>query len=90
MIELLNGLYGGKGADTIIITGLHTNICDRHSSYDAFTRGFKIIVAEDGVEAFTEEEHLSGLEYIRRMYGADIKKIKEIIEFFKQNGQDLK
>lgn len=86
----LNGLYGGKGVDKIIITGLHRNICDRHSSYDAFTRGFKIIVAEDGVEAFTEEEHLSGLEYINRMYGADIKKIKDIIELFKQNGQDLK
>ena len=45
-----------------------------------------IIVAEDGVEAFTEEEHLSGLEYIKRMYGADIKKIREIINLFKQNG----
>ena len=86
----LNGLYGGKGVDTLIITGLHTNICDRHSSYDAFTRGLKIIVAEDGVEAFTEEEHLSGLEYIKRMYGADIKKINEIIKLFKQTGQDLK
>ena len=84
----LNGLYRGKGADTIIITGLHTNICDRHSSYDAFTRGFKIIVAKDGVEAFTEEEHLSGLEYIKTMYGADIKKIEEIIELFKHNGQN--
>ena len=86
----LNGLYGGEGVDTVIITGLHTNICDRHSSYDAFTRGFKIIVAEDGVEAFTEEEHLSGLEYIKRMYGADIKKISEIVEIFKRNGQNQK
>ncbi|MGD9673507.1 MAG: isochorismatase family protein [Candidatus Nitrosocosmicus sp.] len=69
---------------------MHTNICDRHSSYDAFTRGFKIIVAEDGVEAFTEEEHRSGLEYIKRMYGADIKKIEEIVEIFKRNSQNQK
>jgi nicotinamidase-related amidase len=69
---------------------LHTNICDRHSSYDAFTRGFKIIVAEDGVEAFTEEEHRSGLEYIKRMYGADIKKIEEIVEIFKRNRVKIK
>ena len=81
----LNGLYEGKGADTLIITGLHTNICDRHTSYDAFTRGFNIIIAEDGTEAFTEEEHLSGLQYIKRMYGAEIKRINEIIELFKQN-----
>lgn len=77
----LNGLYGGKGADTLIVTGLHTNICDRHTCYDAL-RGFKIIVAEEGTEAFTEEEHMSGLQYIKRMYGAEIKKIKEIIELF--------
>lgn len=69
---------------------MHTNICDRHSSYDAFTRGFKIIVAEDGVEAFTEEEHRSGLEYIKRMYGADIKKIEEIVEIFKRNRVKIK
>lgn len=81
----LNGIYGGKGADTLIVTGLHTNICDKHTSYDAFTRGFKIIIAEDGTEAFTEEEHLSGLQYIKRMYGAEIKKINEIIELLKRN-----
>jgi nicotinamidase-related amidase len=73
-------VYDGKGVDTIIITGVHTHICGKHTSYDAFTRGLKIIIAEDGVQAFSEEEHLSGLEYIKRMYGADIKKIDNIID----------
>jgi nicotinamidase-related amidase len=77
----LNGLYDGKGADTLIITGLHTNICSRHASYDAFTRGFNIITAEDGVESFTEQERLSGLEYMRRIYGAETKNVPEIINF---------
>ena len=76
----LKGVYDGKGADTLIITGLHTNICDRHTSYDAFVRGFNIVVAEDGVEAFTEEEHTSGLDYIKRIYGAKIRKIQDIIK----------
>jgi nicotinamidase-related amidase len=67
------------GADTLIITGLHTNICDRHTCYDAFVRGFDIIVPEDGVEAFTEEEHKSGLDYMKRIYGARIQKITDII-----------
>jgi nicotinamidase-related amidase len=77
--KALRGIYNGNGADTLIITGLHTNICDRHTCYDAFVRGFNIIVPEDGVEAFTEEEHKSGLEYMKRMYGAQIKKIGDII-----------
>jgi nicotinamidase-related amidase len=75
----LRGIYDGKGANTLIITGLHTNICDRHTCYDAFVRGFDIIVPEDGVEAFTEEEHKSGLEYMKRIYGAKIQKMAEII-----------
>ena len=77
--KALRGIYDGKGADTLIITGLHTNICDRHTCYDAFVRGFDIIVPEDGVEAFTEEEHKSGLEYMKRIYGARIQKITDII-----------
>jgi nicotinamidase-related amidase len=75
----LRRIYEGKGADTLIITGLHTNICDRHTCYDAFVRGFDIIVPEDGVEAFTEEEHKSGLEYMKRIYGAKIQKMADII-----------
>lgn len=76
----LKGVYDGKGADTLVITGLHTNICARHTSYDAFVRGFNIIVAEDGVEAFTEEEHITGLDYMKRIYGAKVKKIQDIIK----------
>ncbi|MEM2139793.1 cysteine hydrolase [Nitrososphaera sp.] len=74
----LKGIYGGKGADTVVITGLHTNICDRHTAYDAFVRGLNIVVAEDGVEAFTEQDHLSGLEYMKQVYGAQVKKVSEI------------
>ena len=80
--KALRGIYDGKGADTLIITGLHTNICDRHTCYDAFVRGFNIIVPEDGVDAFTEEEHKSGLEYMKRVYGAKIKKVGDIINSF--------
>lgn len=78
--KALRGVYGGKGADTVIITGLHTNICDRHTAYDAFVRGLDIVVAEDGVEAFTEQDHSSGLDYMKRVYGAKVKKTAEIIE----------
>jgi nicotinamidase-related amidase len=75
----LKGTYKGKGADALIITGIHTNICVRHTSYDAFVRGFELIVPKDGVETFTEEEHNSGLEYLRRVYGTKITSINDIM-----------
>jgi nicotinamidase-related amidase len=76
----LKGVYGGKGTDPVIITGLHTNICDRHTAYDAFVRGLNIVVAEDGVDALTEQDHVSGLDYMKRVYGAQVKRISEIIK----------
>ena len=79
---LLRGLYRGDGVKTVILTGLHTNICVRHTAADAFFRGYKIIVAEDGVEAFTQEDHEQGLEYLKNVYNAKTMKIDQIIRGF--------
>ena len=55
-----------------MITGLHTNICVRHTAADAFFRGYRIIVISDGVDAFTQEEHDQGLAYLEKVYGARV------------------
>jgi nicotinamidase-related amidase len=75
----LDMLLRSRGVDRVIITGLHTNICDRHTAADAFFRGYRIVVVEDGVEAFTEKDHLEGLEYLRKIYGAGVKKTEDVI-----------
>jgi hypothetical protein len=36
-------------------------------------------VPEDGVDAFTEDDHVSGLDYMKRVYGAKIQKVSDII-----------
>ena len=41
---LLRSLYEGEGAKTLILGGLHTNICIRHTSADAFFRGYQIVI----------------------------------------------
>jgi nicotinamidase-related amidase len=79
---LLRALYKGEGVRTIILTGLHTNICIRHTSADAFFRGYKIIVAEDGVEAFTKEDHEQGLKYLKDVYNAKIMSVDQITKEF--------
>ncbi len=58
--------------DTVVITGLHTHMCCRHTAADAFMRGFRVIAAEDCLNAFTEEDHRSGIEYMRSVYDASI------------------
>ena len=72
-------LLSELGIDTLIITGLHTHMCCRHTSADAYYLGLKLIVPRETTNAFTEEDYLSGLRYLKEVYGAEICGLKELI-----------
>ena len=55
----------------LYITGLHTDCCARHTSGDAFQKGFDLVWVTDGLQAFTEEAHQAGLEYFKAWYATD-------------------
>lgn len=82
--SILRGLYKGEGADTIILGGLHTHICIRHTSADAFFRGYKIIIVSDGVEAFTQKDHEQGLRYLKEVYNAVIIRTEVLVKRLKK------
>ena len=44
------------GVDTVIMTGLHTHMCVRHTSADAYQYGYNVLVAKDATDSFTEED----------------------------------
>jgi nicotinamidase-related amidase len=77
---LLRSLYGGDGAKTVVLGGLHTNICIRHTSADAFFRGYQIIIVKDGVEALTIREKDESLKYLEYVYNAKLMTANEIIQ----------
>jgi nicotinamidase-related amidase len=60
-----------RGIDTLLITGLHTDCCCRHTSGDAFQKGFHLVWVTDCLQAFTQEGHESGLDYYRTWYATD-------------------
>ncbi len=78
----LKRTYDGKGANTLIISGLHTDCCVRHTVADAFFRGYETIVVEDGVNSFTELQYRTGLQYLKFWYLADILPSKKIVKLF--------
>jgi len=80
--SLLRSLYKGEGAKTVILGGLHTNMCVRHTTADAFFRGYKIVIAKDGAEAFTEKDQEEGLKYLEYVYNAKIMTVDEIVKEF--------
>ncbi len=68
----------------VILCGLHTHICIRHTSADAFFRGYKVTVPEDCVESFTEADHKAGLEYLKMAYKAQISTAEELARQMKE------
>jgi len=79
----LDSLLRSLGVGDIVIAGLHTNICARHTSADAFFRGYHPVIPEDGVESFTDAAHQDGLEYIKTNYLGEITAADEVVRRWK-------
>lgn len=75
----LQSLLAKYKVDTLIFTGVSTNICVQHTVADAFFRRYKkLIVASDGCAAINPEAHEQALIYMKEIYGAIITECKTI------------
>lgn len=54
--------------DTIIFTGWRTHVCVAQSAIEAYHLGYRVFVAEDGVDSTTQGEHEFGLNLLRVNY----------------------
>ena len=68
---------------TVIMAGIHSHICVRHTAADAFQLGYDVVAAKDAIAAFTEEDHNHGLADMKTFYGADAFSNDEIIAALK-------
>ena len=68
------------GVQTVVMTGLHTHMCVRHTSADAYSLGYDVVVAKEATDSFTEEDYLGGLAYLKTCYGADAYTNEELIQ----------
>lgn len=68
------------GVDTVIMTGLHTHMCVRHTSADAYQYGYNVLVAKDATDSFTEEDYNYGIKYLKDTYGAEISDVDSILK----------
>lgn len=70
------------GVDTVVMTGLHTHMCVRHTSADAYCLGYNIVVASDATDSFTEEDYVYGIKYLKEVYGATVYTVDELLKQF--------
>jgi len=67
----LEGVLRSRGIERLYIAGLHTDCCARHTSGDAFQRGYDLVWVTDALQAFTDEAHRAGLDYFRAWYATE-------------------
>ena len=66
------------GVDEVVITGQHTHICVRHSSYGALIRGYAITIPRDTVCGFEGVDEEEALAYLEMAYGATITTVSRL------------
>lgn len=54
--------------ETLVVTGMATDMCVESTARDAADRGYNVIVVEDAVATFFEEHHNAALSAMARVY----------------------
>ncbi len=74
----LDPLLRSLGVRTVVLTGIHTHICVKHTAADAFFRGYRVVVVKDATATFNPRDHEDALSYMRTMYGAELVTSEEL------------
>ena len=61
-----------RRVDTVILTGVLTDICVLHTAIDAYNLGYQIEVVESAVASLSEENHQFALNHLQNVLGSTI------------------
>lgn len=78
----LNLILRARGIESLLMTGVTTNVCVETTARDGFNLDYRILLVEDCCGAFSLEEHRATLHNIGKYFGvtAEWKTIKDILE----------
>lgn len=65
----LNTVFKAKGIESVLVTGVATNVCVETTARDAYMFDYYVTLVKDGVAAYDARLHESTSENIRRHFG---------------------
>ena len=66
------------GAETLVLTGMTTDVCVLFTAHDAFLRDYRLFVPSDCVAAIDAEEGRRTLQHMERILKADVRRTAEL------------
>ncbi len=68
------------GVEELVLVGVVTDICIQNSVAGAFFHGYRVVVPRDCTASPEKKDYEHALDYMKRIYGAEITTSNEIIE----------
>ena len=68
----LNDMLRERGVDTVVLTGVCTDICILHTAVSAYNEGYSIVVPQAAVASFNPAGHEFALAHFKGSLGAEI------------------
>ena len=75
----LDALLRELNVDEVVLTGVTTDICVRHSAADAFFRGLEIIIPRGCVNSFSDEIQERALKEMVDLYRARVEELEKVM-----------
>lgn len=74
----LDNVLEGRGIDTLLITGVATNVCCESTARDAMMLDYRVLMVSDGCAAATDTEHAATLGNFYLFFG-DVQTTDEVV-----------
>jgi ureidoacrylate peracid hydrolase len=71
------------GVDTVLITGVATNVCCEATARDSMMMGYRTVMVHDGMATFTDAQHNASLETFYMLFG-DVQSTDETVGYLEK------
>ncbi len=75
----LDDILKRHGVEEVVIVGVTTDICVRHTAADAFFKGFDVIIPTDCVQTISDDSQDRALEEMKKLYNAKVVGLDKVI-----------
>jgi nicotinamidase/pyrazinamidase len=75
----LDSILRALDARRILLAGILTDVCVRHTVADAFFRGYQTLIPRECVADLRQEINDQALKYMQRMYGTQVVAIETLL-----------
>ncbi|MCD6409434.1 MAG: cysteine hydrolase [Candidatus Verstraetearchaeota archaeon] len=71
------------GVDEVVVCGIYTEYCVKHTVADAFFHNYKVTVVKDCISSYEEQFQEFMIDYMSKAYGAKIESLEKVISSLK-------